>query len=250
MRQSTRDGCCTVGFTVLALAGTGCIEAGGGAGDGIPWTERDSAGVIIVENEPPAPESRLAWSIGAQPSVAIGSVDSGEADQLFRVADATRLSDGRIVIANTGSNELRVFNPDGSHAGTWGGLGDGPGEFTSYSPTAVVAWPGDSVAAPNPWALRLSLFDGDGNHGRDISLGASNGADRPPFVVEDDPPGRCVDLKHLLGRGMPAEEWRTGCLCRSREPGCRHHISDSPAGSSATSLTTRTIGTSISPRSM
>ncbi|MDE2761685.1 MAG: hypothetical protein OXQ94_12315 [Gemmatimonadota bacterium] len=133
----------------------------------------DSAGVIIVENEQPAPDSRLPWRFGAQPSLSIGSVGSGEADQLFRVTDATRLPDGRIVIANAGSNELRVFNPDGSHAGTWGGRGEGPGEFTSYSPAAVALWPGDSVAAANPWGNRLSLFDRDGNHGRGVRLGTS-----------------------------------------------------------------------------
>ena len=209
MRQSTMDGCHAVGIAVLALGGTGCVDAGGGGGDGIPWTEWDSAGVIIVDNEPPAPESRLAWSVGAQPSVAIGSVDSGEADQLFRVTDATRLSDGRIVIANTGSNELRAFNPDGSHAGTWGGMGEGPGEFTSYSPTAVVAWPGDSVAAPNPWALRLSLFDRDGNHGRDISLGGGF-----PDFVDLLPNGRILAKAPNLGASAIGSEgmarWEEG----------------------------------------
>ena len=101
---------------------------------GLRVTVEDSAGVTIVTNDPPAPDSRLQWRFGAQPSLSIGSVDSGEADQLFRVTDATRLPDGRIVIANSGSNELRVFNADGSHAGTWGGRGEGPGEFTSYQP--------------------------------------------------------------------------------------------------------------------
>ncbi|WP_425153768.1 6-bladed beta-propeller [Candidatus Palauibacter sp.] len=123
-----------------------------------------------MENSAPAPDSRLPWEFGTQPSLSIGAVDSGEADQLFQVTDATRLADGRIVIANSGSNELRVFNADGSHAATWGGRGEGPGEFISYSPTAVASWRGDSIAAVNPWGTRLSLFDADGNHGRDVSL--------------------------------------------------------------------------------
>ncbi|WP_420636831.1 6-bladed beta-propeller [Candidatus Palauibacter sp.] len=134
---------------------------------------RDSAGVSIVENDAPAPDSRLPWEFGTQPSLSIGAVDSGEADQLFQVTDATRLPDGRIVIANSGSNELRAFNADGSHAATWGGRGEGPGEFVSYSPTVVASWPGDSIAAVNPWGTRLSLFDADGNHGRDVPLDAS-----------------------------------------------------------------------------
>lgn len=126
-----------------------------------------------MENGRLAPDSRPPWHFGARPPLSIGSVDSGEADQLFRVTDATRLPDGRIVIANAGSNELRVFSADGSHAGTWGGRGEGPGEFTGYGPAAVALWPGDSVAAANPWGGRLSLFDVTGNHGRDVRLDTS-----------------------------------------------------------------------------
>ena len=160
-----------VTFSLLALCSIGCEDTSTPTRDGSPSVVWDSAGVIIADNDPPPPDSRLPWRVGVQPSLTIGSIDSEGADQLFGVTDAMRQPNGKIVIANSGSNELRVFNPDGSHAGTWGGQGEGPGEFTVYSPTAVVSWPGDSVAAPNPWGLRLSIFDMDGNHGRDISLG-------------------------------------------------------------------------------
>ena len=131
---------------------------------------QDSAGVTIVTNEPPSPDSRLPWQFGTQPSLSIGSVTSGEADELFRVLDATLFADGRIVIANAGSGELRVFNADGSHSETWGRQGEGPGEFSS-GPGTVAHWPGDSIAAPGGY--RVSLFDMDGNHGRDVSLDAT-----------------------------------------------------------------------------
>ena len=134
---------------------------------GLGVTVEDSAGVTIVTNDPPAPDSRLPWQFGAQPSLSIGSVDSGEAYELFRVTDATLLADGRIVIANAGSGELKVFNADGSHSGTWGRQGEGPGEFSS-GPGAVALWPGDSIAAPG--GHRVSLLDMDGSHGRDVSL--------------------------------------------------------------------------------
>ncbi len=158
---------------MLALCSVGCGDGTGNAANGPRVVVEDSAGVSIVLNAAPAPDSRLPWEFGTQPSLSIGAVDSGEADQLFQVTDATRLADGRIVIANSGSNELRVFNADGSHAATGGGRGEGPGEFVSYSPSAVAIWPGDSIAAVNPWGTRLSLFDADGNHGRDVSLDAS-----------------------------------------------------------------------------
>lgn len=131
-------------------------------------TVQDTTDPVVVENPRPHPDSRLPWRIGAEPSLSIGSVAGGGPDQLFRVTDATRLPDGRIVIANAGSSELRVFNPDGTHAATWGRRGEGPGEFASGSPAIVAQWPGDSVAAPNRG--RLSVFDKDGNHGRDVRL--------------------------------------------------------------------------------
>ena len=103
----------------LLVLPAACESSGDVTPYGLRAVVEDSAGIAIAVNEQPAPDSRLPWRFGEQPSLSIGSVDSGDADQLFRVTDATRLPDGRIVIANTGSNELRVFNADGSHAGTW-----------------------------------------------------------------------------------------------------------------------------------
>ena len=153
-------------FLLLALPAA-CESSDDATPYGLHAVVEDSAGVTIVTNDPPAPDSRLPWRFGAQPSLSIGSVTSGEAYELFRVLDATLLADGRIVIANSGSSEIRVFNADGSHAETWGRQGEGPGEF-SGGPGTVALRPGDSIAAQGGY--RVSLFDMDGNHGRDIAL--------------------------------------------------------------------------------
>ena len=158
-------------FLLLVLSAA-CEGSGDATSAGLGVVVEDSAGVTIVTNDPAAPDSRLPWQFSAQPSLSIGSVTSGDADELFQVQDAMRLTDGRIVIANSGSSEIRVFNADGSHAGTWGRRGEGPGEFT-YGPSAVGLWPGDSIAALNPGGRRLSLFDMNGNHGRDVAFDAS-----------------------------------------------------------------------------
>ena len=52
-----------------------------GGSAGLRSVVRDSAGIAIIENERPAAESRLAWEVEAEPSLSIGAVDSGEADQ-------------------------------------------------------------------------------------------------------------------------------------------------------------------------
>ena len=155
-------------FLLLVLPAA-CEGFGDGIGSGPGVMVEDSAGVTIVTNDPAAPDSRLPWQFGEQPSLSIGSVDSGDADDLYRVQDATLLADGRIAVANAGSGEIKVFNADGSHEGTWGRQGEGPGEF-SRGPSVVARWPGDSIAASDPGGHRVSLFDMNGSHGREIAL--------------------------------------------------------------------------------
>ena len=141
-----------------------------GADAGLQSVVRDSAGVTVVENERPAAGTRLGWRIGPAPTLSIGAVEGDPAYELFRVADATRLPDGRIVIANAGSAELRMFDETGTHLGSWGGEGEGPGEFGRGGPSGVGRWPGDSISASDTYARRFSVFDADGEHGRTSSL--------------------------------------------------------------------------------
>ena len=90
----------------------------------------DSAGIEIVENARPPDDSRLGWRIGPEPTVSIGEVEGEDPYLLHDVSDAMMLGDGRIVVVNSGTSELRVFNGSGMHVSTWGGEGEGPGEFS------------------------------------------------------------------------------------------------------------------------
>ncbi|MCY3808290.1 MAG: hypothetical protein OXG58_02445 [Gemmatimonadetes bacterium] len=141
---------------------------------------RDSAGIRIVDNARPADGSRLPWRVGAGPAVSIGEVVGEEAYLLHRANDATILPDGRIVIANTGSSELRVFDAAGVHLATWGREGEGPGEFTSLA--GVEPWPGDSVVAWNNRTWVISVFDAEGALGRSFTLDSEAGALEPRAV--------------------------------------------------------------------
>ncbi len=123
---------------------------------------RDSAGVRIAENPHPPAGSRLGWEIGPEPAVNIGSAD-GEDPYLFhRVRDMATLSGGRIAVADAPAQEVRIFDPSGVHLATWGGEGEGPGEFRSLR--GVARWRGDSVAAweadSNRAACRSSIRQG------------------------------------------------------------------------------------------
>lgn len=154
---------------------------------------RDSAGVTIVENARPATGSRLGWRVGEAPLVSIGGVGGDEAHQLYGVEDATRLSDGRIVLANAGTSELRLYADDGGHLASWGGVGEGPGEFNQFDPEAVSEWRGDSIVAASWWRGQIVVFDANGNHGRTATLGEA----RFSFL------GRMPDGDILAKPGLP-----------------------------------------------
>ncbi len=153
--------------TTVSLTAAGSARS---MDSGLQSVVRDSAGVTIVENERPAAGTRLGWRIGPEPTLSIGAVEGDPAYELFRVADATRLPDGRIVVANAGSAELRMFDETGAHLGTWGGEGEGPGEFGRGGPSGVGRWPGDSILASDTYARRFSVFDANGEHGRTTAL--------------------------------------------------------------------------------
>ena len=135
----------------------------------------DYAGVRIVENARPAADSRLPWRIGPGPTVSIGEATGDEPYMLYRAIDAVTLADGRIVIANAGTNELRVFDAAGVHMATWGGSGEGPGEFMALA--GVDAWPGDSVVAWDGRDRSIAVFGSRDGFSRSFVM--ESGGDRP-----------------------------------------------------------------------
>ena len=105
---------------------------------------------------------------GHRTLVSIGTAEATEDFQLHGVEDATRLADGRIVVANGGSWELLVFDGAGNYLTAWGGEGEGPGEFSDLN--RVRPWATDSLIADDPEQGRISAFDLEGNHGWTVSL--------------------------------------------------------------------------------
>ncbi|MCY4572627.1 MAG: hypothetical protein OXF01_07465 [Gemmatimonadetes bacterium] len=151
---------------------------------------RDSAGIRIVENARPADDSRLPWRIGTGPSVSIGEVDGDEPYVLHQSNNAAMLPDGRVVVANTGTNEIRLYDAEGVHQTTWGGTGRGPGEFQSLA--GIARWPGDSILAweamqrsssgsADLW--RGAVFDAVGDLGRSFRIESDDGNGLEPRVV-------------------------------------------------------------------
>lgn len=157
VRSSRRFGHRTLAV-VLALSVAACADAGEAGAPGVV-VESDSAGIRVLTTASPlvaAPTAPL-W-VDSAPLLVIGSDESDDAYQLHRVSDALQLPDGRLVVSNAGSNELRVYDRDGRFLTRVGRTGNGPGEFSAFS------WPRlfrskDELLASDPDLSRLHAFD-------------------------------------------------------------------------------------------
>jgi hypothetical protein len=117
---------------------------------------RDSSGITIAENSGVPPENGGGWSVSAEPTLQIGSVDGDEAYLFSRISGATRLPDGRIAVSDNRAINLRIFSPSGEHLHTFGGRGEGPGEFRN--PTLMGALAGDTLVVVDSRLRRINLF--------------------------------------------------------------------------------------------
>ena len=176
--DKVRNRCVAVAIAVSATACQPDRQSPAGPGSQL----RDSAGIQVVENSRPPDGSRLAWRIGPEPTVSIGMLDGEDPYLLFHATDATQLSDGRIVVVNRGTAELRVFDEFGTYLATWGGKGEGPGEFEDIM--QIAALPADSVIA---WGLSadaaMHVFDAAGNFARRFSPLRSESSLRTQWIL-------------------------------------------------------------------
>ncbi len=120
------------------------------------------------ENTRPSWPEGLGWRLSDNPLVDIGVLDGDPHYQLFRVTGAMRLSDGRLVVANSGTNELRYYDPSGAYLTSSGRRGGGPGEFGGLSWLGASAE--DSTLAYDWQNRRISVFDAEGRFARAFVL--------------------------------------------------------------------------------
>ncbi len=178
-------GGCAVGFTIVALGPACCIDSERGS-----TLVRDSAGVTIVESSSRAWREGSGWSFSREPFLAIGSAEGSPEYQFFRVEGAAQLPDGRIVVADGGSGEIRFFDDAGRFLMSTGGVGDAPGEYRMIS--ALGTGPGDSLWVFDYGNRRFTVLSNDGDVIRTVSLGgflsAAGAVGRLPdgsFVVKE-----------------------------------------------------------------
>jgi len=104
---------CRVLSLLLGFAATGC-------------SERE-----IPSGNPGIPEFRIA----PDPTTVIG--DGDERYQFYRIVSVAALGDGSVVVADGGTQEIRVFSGSGQFLRTLSRGGDGPGELTNITGMGV-----------------------------------------------------------------------------------------------------------------
>jgi len=147
-------------------------------------TERDSSGVTIVMNDLDLANARC--TMDSAPLVTIGAEDGSDEETLYRVQGARSLSDGRIAIVNSGTDQVRWYGADGTFVRAGGRKGRGPGEFDN---AFTVHWrPGDTVYVGDYRPFQFLVFSPEGewvrsvvaepaylNHPRDMYVLADGG---------------------------------------------------------------------------
>jgi hypothetical protein len=140
------------------------------------------------------------------PLLTLGAREGDPALQFAGIADAARLSDGTIVVADGRSSEVRFFARGGAVLSVSGGQGEGPGEFRAIE--RMVVSPGDTVWVYDFALRRFTVLDERGVVQRVVSL------KRPP-------PALGFVGKYADGTLLMAQFWGAGRTDDGMQEGLR-----------------------------
>lgn len=170
------------------------------------------------------------FTVAAEPEVTVGVV-KGEAPYLLGgVADALRLDDGTLVVADCAAGELRSYDARGRFLRSVGRLGEGPGEFTFLR--RVFRGGGDTLVAWDGLRLRATVFTPEGRVARTFELPLASGLSVPDVLgrLEDGSfVARRPDLRTTAAPGTP---YRAAVTLLLLDAGGRpsDSVADLPAG--------------------
>lgn len=145
-----------------------------------------------------APTGRFA--LDSTPALLIGVTDGDPLLMFHRASSARRYPDGRIVVADGASRQLRWFGADGTPVQAAGRRGEGPGEFAG--PMRILPWAGDTVAAMDGWLRRVSLWSGEAREIRTEQV--------PGASMLELPAGPWIFRRTVVHGATPPEE--RGCV--------------------------------------
>lgn len=167
---STRTDVRRILVGIVAVPVLACRQGGGDAG---PARVSDSSGVRIVTSPAPAWRDGAGWTIDATPTLEIGIESGEEPYQLNRVFEALRRPDGSVLVGNSGTGEIRVFDAAGRFVRAIGRRGNGPGEFGEFSSVRFNLAPDGSLVAYDNGNLRVHHFDSSGTYLRTVRIAST-----------------------------------------------------------------------------
>lgn len=130
------------------------------------------------------------WAVHPTPLITIGASESVPGHELAGVTGALWTAQG-IIVANSGSHELRSFDSAGRFLGASGRRGQGPGDFGAV--ISLFPAPGDSLYVFDAENLRWTVHAGNGAYAR-VLPGGAEALPKPTWlyhgmVVETPAPG-------------------------------------------------------------
>jgi len=157
---------------MCAVVGMACLDEGSSERDSPQadqsYTVADSAGIPVIWNEASKGAFAEAWRL--EPVLTIGAAGGPPESELFLVTGGTVLSDGTVVIMNSGTSEIRFFDSNGRFLRSAGRRGEGPGEINGGR--LVGRLPGDSLVVEDVLLRRISIFGSEGQFVRSYVLGS------------------------------------------------------------------------------
>lgn len=109
---------------LIAAVALGCSDS---PATETTWVEETPSGVPWIHNVGPG-----AWgpAVVTEIRFRLGSIDGPEEETFGSIGDFAILSDGSVAILDTQVQLVRVFDSTGAYLHSFGGRGDGPGEFS------------------------------------------------------------------------------------------------------------------------
>ena len=177
-----RVACAWTTVTAVACGGADADRTPGAAPSTPAAVSVDSAGIEVVTVHRSEWTDGTPWTVDPAPFLDMGALDGDASQQFFRVQDIATFSDGRIVVANQGSAEVRTYSPEGELLWSVGGEGKGPGEFDALFKARVR---NDTIYAHDFRVRRVTVFDEAGAFVRTITLDRSGGLPLELWVTDD-----------------------------------------------------------------
>ena len=144
-------------------------------------TARDSAGIRIVDNPRPLWKPAEVLRLSDAPTLVVGYKASPEYT-FGRIRQVTRMSDGRIFVADGASMQLRFFDARGVFLSAAAGKGEAPGQLRDMGLVRVLR--GDTIAV----GVGLSdgaLFTPQGQYMRTLNTPRADGGGPPRAIMMD-----------------------------------------------------------------